>query len=57
MKLLLTTGKVDVDGRDDLNITPFSHAAGNGHDRVVSLLLTTGRVDIDAKDYFNITPL
>ncbi len=43
VKLLLGTGKVDVDARDDkYGRTPLSCASENGHEAVVKLLLSTG---------------
>jgi ankyrin repeat domain-containing protein 50 len=41
VKLLLETGKVDVDSKDeDYGRTPLSWAAENGHEAVVKLLQT-----------------
>jgi len=58
VKLLLETGKVEVDARDsEYNQTPLSWAAENGHDGVVELLLETGKVDVDARDKRSRTPL
>ena len=50
VKLLLETGKVDVDSKDQYGRTPLSWAAENGHEAVVKLLLETGKVDADSKD-------
>lgn len=48
VKLLLETGKVDVDHRADFDgRTPLFLAAKNGHDAIVQMLLETGRVDIN----------
>ncbi|KAH7016248.1 ankyrin repeat-containing protein, partial [Microdochium trichocladiopsis] len=44
--LLLDTGKVDVDARDEYGRTPLSWAAAYGHEVVVKMLLDTGKVDI-----------
>ncbi|KAK4095781.1 hypothetical protein N658DRAFT_511772 [Parathielavia hyrcaniae] len=41
-KLLLGTGKVDVDAKDKAGRTPVSWAAENGYKAVVKLLLGTG---------------
>ncbi|OAG09312.1 uncharacterized protein CC84DRAFT_1076590, partial [Paraphaeosphaeria sporulosa] len=38
VKLLLSTGKVDVDAKDQGGQTPLSRAAENGHGPVVKLL-------------------
>ena len=57
VKLLLDTGKVDVDARDTYGRTPLSCAAERGHYAVVSLLLGTGKVDADARDQNDRTPL
>jgi ankyrin repeat protein len=39
VKLLLDTGKVDVNTKDEDGSTPLSWAAGQGHEAVVRLLL------------------
>src|ERR1700722_225845 len=59
VKLLLKTGKVDVDSKDmDWGgRTPLSRAAEGGHEAVVKLLLETGKVDVDSKDRYRRTPL
>ncbi|RYP14907.1 hypothetical protein DL765_006049 [Monosporascus sp. GIB2] len=59
VKLLLDTGKVDVDSKDNIySQTPLSLAAGKGHEAVVKLLLDTAKVDVNSKDskYYQ-TPL
>ncbi len=43
VRLLLETGKVDINSRDGKSGTPLSHAAENGHDAVVKLLLASGQ--------------
>ena len=54
VKLLLDTGKVDVDSKDSgYGRTPLWWAAGGGHEAVVKLLLETGKVDLDSKDKYN----
>ena len=50
VQLLLGTGKVDIDSKDNSGRTPLSWAAENGHEAMVQLLLGTGKVDIDSKD-------
>jgi ankyrin repeat protein len=59
VKLLLNTGKVDVDSKvTKYSQTPLSWAARNGHESVVKLLLSTGKVDVDSKDTeYGQTPL
>jgi ankyrin repeat protein len=58
VKLLLGTGKVDVNSKDSYGQTPLSWASNNGHDVVVELLLDTGNVDVvDSKDSDGGTPL
>ena len=57
MKLLLETGKVDVDSKDSDSRTPLSWAAEFGQEAVVKLLLETGKVDVDSKDSDSRTPL
>jgi ankyrin repeat protein len=39
VRLLLETGKVDVDSKDSDGQTPLSLATENGHEAVVQLLL------------------
>jgi hypothetical protein len=57
-KLLLDTGKVDVNARDTrLGQTPLWRATAGGHEGLVKLLLNMGKVDIDAKDPIGRTPL
>jgi ankyrin repeat protein len=50
VKLLLDTGKVDIDSEDGDYRTPLSWAAQSGHEAIVKLLLDTSKVDIDSKD-------
>ncbi|KAK7415016.1 hypothetical protein QQZ08_012456 [Neonectria magnoliae] len=58
VKLLLSTGNIDVDSRDaKYGQTPLSWAAENGHEAIVKLLLNTGKVDIDSRDGDGRTPL
>jgi ankyrin repeat protein len=57
VKLLLATGKVDVDSKDKDSQTPLWWAAKEGHEAVVKLLLATGKVDVDFKDKLSQTPL
>jgi hypothetical protein len=57
LKLLIETGKVNVDFKDGYLKTPLFWACQNGHDAVVKLLLETGKVDINMKDGTRRTPL
>jgi ankyrin repeat domain-containing protein 50 len=57
VKLLLETGKVDVDSKDADGQTPLSWAAEEGHEAVVKLLHETGKADVDLKDADGQTPL
>jgi ankyrin repeat protein len=58
VKLLLATGKVDVNSKDtEYGRTPLSWAAERGHEAVVKLLLATGKVDVDSKSNYSRTPL
>ena len=59
VKLLLATGKVEVDSKDTkYGRTPLSWAAENGHEAVVKLLLATGKAEVDSKDTeYGQTPL
>jgi ankyrin repeat protein len=57
LKLLLATGKVDIDSKDKYHQTLLSWAAMRGHKAVVKLLLATRKVDVDSKDNYGRTPL
>jgi ankyrin repeat domain-containing protein 50 len=58
VKLLLETGKADVDSKDtEDGRTPLSWAARSGHKAVVKLLLETGKVNVDSKSNSGKTPL
>ena len=59
VKLLLDTGKVDADSKDNkYGPTPLSWAARRGHEAIVKLLLDTGKVDADSRDNkYGRTPL
>jgi ankyrin repeat protein len=57
MKLLLDTGKVDVDSKDNNGRTLLLYAAWLGQEAVMKLLLDTGKVDVDSKDNEGRTPL
>jgi ankyrin repeat protein len=57
VKLLLSSGKVDIDSRSNSGRTPLSYAAERGHDAVVKLLLGSGEVDIESKSKAGRTPL
>ena len=47
VKLLLDTGKVDVNVKNSAGWTPFSLAVQDGHEAVIKLLLSTGKVITD----------
>jgi ankyrin repeat protein len=55
-KLLLETGRVDIDSRDTLGRTPFSWACGDGRETTAKLLLD-GRADVNSRDDDGQTPL
>ena len=58
VKLLLATGKVDVDSKDkNGSRTPLSYAAENGHEGIVKLLLAIDGVDVNSMDNDGRTPL
>ncbi|PQE33418.1 Ankyrin repeat-containing domain protein [Rutstroemia sp. NJR-2017a WRK4] len=50
VKLLLATGKVNIDLKDNRNRTPLFQAAENMHRAVVKLLLATNKVNVNSKD-------
>ena len=56
VKLLLDTGKVEADSKDNFGQTPLSWAAQGGHEAVVKLLLKKGsEVEIESRSGW--TPL
>ncbi|KAI9774704.1 MAG: hypothetical protein M1839_001665 [Geoglossum umbratile] len=57
VRLLLDTGKTDLDARDNGGRTPLSLATKYRHGAIVKLLLATGKVDVDARDNGGRTPL
>jgi ankyrin repeat protein/nucleoside phosphorylase len=57
VKILLETGRVDVNSKARHGQTPLWFAARNGHKAVVKQLLSTGRVDADSKAIYGQTPL
>ncbi|KAF3768506.1 hypothetical protein M406DRAFT_336936 [Cryphonectria parasitica EP155] len=57
VKMLLDTGKVNIDSEDISTGTPLLCAAAYGYEAVVKILLDTGKVDIDSKDTSGRTPL
>ncbi|RYP24412.1 hypothetical protein DL767_008620 [Monosporascus sp. MG133] len=60
-KLLLETGKVDTDSKNNHGRTLLSYAAEKGYEGIVKLLLKTDKVDVDLKItgtyYYGRTPL
>jgi ankyrin repeat protein len=57
VKLLLETGKVDVNSSDRYGYAALYYAIGGGHDAVIYLLLETGKVDMNYKNRGGCTPL
>jgi ankyrin repeat protein len=57
VQLLLTTGKADVNAKDNNGQTSLLYAARKGYEGVVQLLLTTGKADVNIKDIGGQTPL
>jgi ankyrin repeat protein len=55
--VLLDTGKVDVNAKDNDGQTPLYWAVENGRKGIVKLLLDTDEADVDAKDKCGRTPL
>jgi ankyrin repeat protein len=53
VKLLLDTGKFDVNYKQTLNQTPLLLAAERGTAVVVELLLSIGEAEMDSKDIFD----
>ena len=56
-KLLLGTGKVEADSKDDPSRMLMSYAADKGHEAVFKLLLEMGKVEVDSKNNSDRTPL
>ncbi|EXL63853.1 hypothetical protein FOPG_19875 [Fusarium oxysporum f. sp. conglutinans race 2 54008] len=57
VKLLLATGKVDINVKENVGRTPLSNAAMRGHETVATLLLSHDSVDPDQEDHYGSTPL
>ncbi|KAI3540543.1 hypothetical protein CSPX01_08205 [Colletotrichum filicis] len=57
VNVLLESGKVRSDSRDDHGRTPLSYAAEYGHLDVVNVLLESGKVRSDSRDDHGRTPL
>ncbi|KAH6890667.1 putative ankyrin repeat-containing protein [Thelonectria olida] len=55
--LLLDSGKVEVNSRDDDGRTPLSYAASLGYDSIARLLLNAEKVEADTRDTYRRTPL
>jgi ankyrin repeat protein len=55
--LLLETGKMDVDARNNYGLTALSLAAKQGHNTIVKLLLETEKVEVNTRDELNTTPI
>ena len=50
VKLLLKTGKVNINWKDKDSWMPLSWAVEKGRKAIVKLLLKEGKVDIDSRD-------
>ena len=50
VKLLLDTGKMEVNSKDTNSRTPLSWAAQYRYEAIAKLLLDTGKVVVDSKD-------
>ena len=50
VKLLLETGKADINLKDNIGRTPLSWGVQNRHEDIVKLLLETGKADVNSKD-------
>ena len=56
-RLLLETGKVDANSKDEHGQTPLLWAAKEGHEEVVKLLLSIDMIEVDSADNWDQTPL
>ncbi len=56
-KLLLDSGKIDLDAKDEDEQTPLGLLVKLGHVAIAKLLVDTGEVDLDARDRSGETPL
>jgi ankyrin repeat protein len=57
LRLLLETGKVNVESKDQHGQTPLLWAIKRGREAVVKLLLEIGKVDVEYEDKYGRTPL
>jgi ankyrin repeat protein len=57
VELLIESGKVNANSKNQSGQTLLSWAAKNGHEAMVKLLLETGKVDVNAKEKYGQTPL
>jgi ankyrin repeat protein len=57
VRLLVDSGKADVDAMCDSHQTPLLYAVDYGNEAVVRLLISTGKADADLKDINGRTPL
>ena len=58
VKILVNTGKVNLNAKDPAGRTPLLLAAENGHEEIVKLILNTGKADINSKgSEYGHTPL
>ncbi|KAJ6258876.1 hypothetical protein Dda_5771 [Drechslerella dactyloides] len=56
VEMLVATGKVCIDSKDDSGSTPLLRAVQYGREAVVRLLIATGKVDINSEDQSGNTP-
>lgn len=57
VKILLARKNGEIDGRDMVRRTPFSHAVEKGYLDIMKMLLQAGEIDLDSRDRENRTPL
>lgn len=55
VQLLLGTGKVDVNSRDNTGMTPFTRAERRQKEGIIRMLLKTGKIAFDTEPGFVLT--